>query len=372
MSIVYQNMDTFLVELIGFPNHCDLRCSYCDWSKQPYRALTEQELAKVREHLLAARTLIERHYPCAQVIEYSGGEPYAHPEVVDIVLDVFRSYWVRINTNGLHITEHVLESLERHGKVYLAVSLDGHTLESNCYRLHMEEQLETIVMGIDAALNHGVPIALLCTIHDSNIDSFPDYIRWLTQRWPSFIRRGRLMIAAHLLSSYDKPRPFSSFAQREQLEKDLSDMNEDLVARISEHYQAMIRRDRSCGIHRWAASMHFLGDELSTTGRFTSYRCGMRGVGCIGTFDVLSELKQDHFSEAVRISSQTSFETYKCGCFVDWMAFDLIFSGVIPLDRAQSWFAVFQDECVRQWVLDRLPESAEHHNKVKEEQEQKV
>jgi len=65
------------------------------------------------EHLQAAQRLLEHHYPCAQAIEYSGGEPYVHPEVVDVVLEVFRGYWVRIDTNGLHVTEYALASLAR-------------------------------------------------------------------------------------------------------------------------------------------------------------------------------------------------------------------------------------------------------------------
>lgn len=352
MEEVYKNLNIFLVEVIGFPNHCSLDCSYCDWEKQPFSPLTELELVRVRRHLQAALIFIQCHYPNAQVIEYSGGEPYVHPKVVELVLEIFKDYWVRINTNGLHIDGTALEALKAHGRVYLALSLDGHTLEANSYRVRSQKQLDRIIEGLKNALEAKIPVALLCTIHDRNIDGFVDFVDWLEQNWLSEIKQGRLMMAAHRMSSYGRPHPFPSPAQKQRMGEAMAGSSSPVILPIREHYEAMWDDDSPCTIYRWAASMHFLGNSLATAGRFTSFRCGMRGVAPIGEFALDQEMEWDSFSRAASLSVQMDFSFYRCRCFVDWRAFDLIFSGVIPMERAKKWFLPIQDQRVQQWVRD--------------------
>ena len=350
----YADENIFLVEILGFTDHCDLRCSYCDWEKRPFEPLTRQELIWVKRHLRGAHMFIRRHYPAAQVIEYSGGEPYAHPEVVELVLEEFRDHWVRVNTNGLHLDAAALAAVRRHGRAYLAVSLDGHTLEANQYRFRTRRQLDRVVEGVDAALSSGIPVALLCTLHDKNTDALPAFLSWLEQRWPEPIREGRLMMAAHLLSCYAVPHPSAGKEQLRRLRAALMDTRSPVVAPIREHYARLGVEDAPCRIHQWAASMHFLGDALASTGRFASFRCGMRGVGRIGDFTLMEELERDSFSRAAEESRKTDFRELQCRCFVDWRAFDLIFSGEIPLERAKAWFAPLRDEKIQTWIQRRL------------------
>lgn len=350
----YADTNIFLVEILGFTDDCDLRCSYCDWEKTPFKPLTKQELTWVKRHLRGARIFIREHFPAAQVIEYSGGEPYMHPEVVKLMLEEFQDYWVRINTNGLHLDAPSLETVRQHGKTYLAVSLDGHTLEANQYRLRTQQQLDRILKGIDAALSCGIPVALLCTLHDKNIDGFPAFLDWLERRWPEPVCDGRLMMAAHLLSCYTAPHPSANKEQMQRFRKAIMTTRSPIIEPIREHYKQLGDENAPCRIYQWVASMHFLGDALATTGRFASFRCGMRGVGRIGDFVLMEELERDCFSLAVEKCQKTDFQGFQCRCFVDWRAFDLVFSGEIPLERAKAWFVLLRDEKIQTWIRHHL------------------
>ena len=350
MERSYQNPDVFLVEMLGFPNHCSLRCGYCDWEKEPFSGLDDWELARVRRHLEQARFFIRAHYPQAQVIEYSGGEPYVHPEVVELVLEMFRDYWVRVNTNGQHMTKAAMDALQSHGRAYLALSLDGYSMSANCHRFQNRQQLVRSITALEEAVARKIPVALLCTLHKDNIDEFPAYLSWLEERWPEAIQEGRLMLAAHRISGYGKPRPWPREDQCRRMNQAMQESRSALVAPIREHYLQLWDRDNICGIHKWASSMHFLGDSLGGDGRFTAYRCGMRGIGPVGQFSLPEEMRRDRFSRAMARELQRPFEDYHCQCLVDWRAFDLVFSGVIPMERAAKWFVPFREERVRRWV----------------------
>ena len=67
--------NVFLVEILGMTNYCNLNCDYCDWEKETPYQLVKDDMDKVREHLSKAHLFIQRHFPRACMIEYSGGEP---------------------------------------------------------------------------------------------------------------------------------------------------------------------------------------------------------------------------------------------------------------------------------------------------------
>lgn len=348
---LYENKKIFLVEILGMTNYCNLRCEYCDWEKRKYTALTERKMKKVNENLQQARIFIQKHYPEAQMIEYSGGEPFFYPEIVWELLDIFPDYWVRVITNATLLKSKDIKKVADHGRAYLAISLDGHTISANHSRLLSQNQLDTIISNIDLALNSGVPVMLLCTINEDNIDEFENYVRFLDNKWRKFINDGMLVLPAHLLSSYAIRHRVASNEQINRFKEALIRMDSPIINNIKKHYNELYcDRKKQCSIYQWAASMHFLGDSISNSGEFTTYRCGMRGVGKIGTFNVLTENKFDTFSQIMNQVDEGDFAKYHCGCTVDWNVFDLILSGCISINQAQKWFKLFKDEKIQSWI----------------------
>lgn len=351
-SYKYVNPNTFMVEILGMTNVCNLRCEYCDWKKFRYIPLSSTELDNVRKNLNATRTFVKSHYPNAQMIEYSGGEPFAYPEIVHELLKVFPDYWVRVITNATLIKPESIKRLAEHGKAFLSISLDGPTVEANKSRRLTENQFNRILSNVDLALNSGVPVMLLCTLNEDNIDFFENYISFLENKWGSFIESGMLVLPAHILSSYDVKHRGASKKQEESFKKTIRNIKGLPVERIREHYDMLYATERQCTIYQWTASMHFLDREIATNGNFTTFRCGMRGVGKVGTFNVISEMENDTFSNAMAESMKTPFEDFKCGCTVDWNAMDLIFAGCISQKRAEEWFVVFKDSNIKAWLQE--------------------
>lgn len=341
---------TFLVEILGMTNYCNLKCLYCDWEKKKFIPLSDKELRNMRRNLLAARELIQTCWPDAPMVEYSGGEPYLYPEIVNELLQMFPERWVRVITNGLRVRTRDLEALARHGKAFLAVSLDGHIPEANVNRFPHDDLRKMVIRTIDNALDMGIPVMLLCTLNRNNIGMFSEYAQWVHRRWPEQIENGSLVLPAHKLSSYGKPHPSAAKQQWEHLREALKKLDLPGINRIREHYDAMFNFCRRCTIYRWTKSLHFLDREIVESGIFTSYRCGMRGIGKIGSFPVSSPQTKANFQEALAVAEQKDFTLYHCGCFVDWTAFDLILSGTIPMKRAAAWFRPFKDPMIQDWI----------------------
>lgn len=352
-SQVYVNPNVFMVEILGMTNVCNLRCEYCDWKKFKYTPLTEIEKVNVANNLLNARTFIKTHYPEAQMIEYSGGEPFVYPEIVHKLLDVFPDYWIRVITNATLIKPESINRLAKHGKAFLSISLDGASVEANKSRRLTGNQFKTILANIDLALESGVPVMLLCTLNEDNISNFRKYINFLEEKWGKYIETGMLVLPAHILSSYDVKHRGATKNQQISFKRILKKIDSPIVERIREHYDSLYRFNRQCSVYQWTASMHFIGREIATTGNFTTFRCGMRGVGKVGVFNVISENEKDTFSKVMNESLKTSFEEFKCACTVDWNAIDLILAGCISMNRAKEWFVLFQDEKISDWVEAR-------------------
>lgn len=333
-------------------NDCNLRCLYCDWEKKYGRVLSEEEIENARSNLLKAKAFIKQQYPHAQIVEYSGGEPFLYPELTDLILEIFDEYWVRINTNGIAPAKSDIRQMRKHGKAILAVSLDGMTTAANKCRGLSELRLQKVLATIDTALYFEVPVMLLCTMNRENIDYFSDFLTEASERWRHDIEAGRLVLPAHVMSTYDKPHPKAFAMQWERLREKMGEQwNNPLVRPIKKHYEGMLTTEHSCTIYKWAASMHFLGESIvSKDACFTAYRCGMRGVGKIGEFAVQAPDLADTFQKALEENLRIPFEDFHCGCFVDWYAIDLIIKGSIPISDAYKWFVLFRDKAVLAWL----------------------
>lgn len=342
----------FLVEILGMTNYCNLNCGYCDWQKETPYQLGKDNMDKVREHLSESRLFIQRHFPRACMIEYSGGEPYMYPEIVSELLHTFPDHWVRIITNGLLLTEHDINCLKCHGKAFVAVSLDGETVDKNINRFQDEKKLNRIINNIDALLLAKVPVMILCVLNYDNIDGFPEFLRYVMERWSDAVERGMLVLPAHWLDEYRIIHRKASAEQIERLKERLEDFNLPVYERIKEHYRALFASHRRCDIYRWSASIHFYREAIASTGEFCAFRCGMRAIGPVGKFLIGEEVEKDTYSEVFREADEVNFQGFHCKCFIDWVSFDLIFSGIIPLERAKEWFVIFRDKKVEKWIAD--------------------
>lgn len=103
---------------------CNLSCVHClsDSGKKRQGELTTQECIRVIDDLAAAKVF---------QLNIGGGEPFSRPDFLDLMDYAHQKGLVTcISTNGTLIDEEVARRLD-HKLVYIQVSLDGATAQSN-------------------------------------------------------------------------------------------------------------------------------------------------------------------------------------------------------------------------------------------------
>ena len=359
----------FLLEVLGMTNYCNLRCSYCDWNFQPNypRPLNQSDISAIQRHLKKLRQLVDNYFPEIILVEYAGGETFLYPEIVAQLLETFPDKWIRLITNGLLVKEEHLNQLKKHGKAFIALSLDGATNTANYSRFKGNKKLlEKNFALIKSIVKKEIPLMLLCTLHDKNINEFAEYISFLENNFSESIANGMLVMPAHSVSEYGKQKGRPPQYSCENLVNFIDEEGDrhPIIHKIKDHYSQLAyfmnnhHRDRVCKIHEWLLSVHFRGNEIVTGGNFLGFGCGMRGEKELGIFDINSEDSVRDFVQKVNDKTLTELfnnpemASYQCsqGCFVDWIIFDLVLSNAVSLEQVTEWFIFFRDPQVQSFV----------------------
>lgn len=367
----------FLLETLGMTNQCNLRCTYCDWKKEDYKVLRDEEYEIAKKNLKATRELMDKHYPDICLVQYSGGEPFLYPRIINYVLEIFKDKWIRINTNGVNIQDEQLEKIREHGKTYLAISIDGISEKAMKPRIRGNKAvLNKILENLDRVVTAKIPVMILCTLSLDNIEFFPEFVEYIQKKYSQEIDKGMLVMPTHCVTSYSTKhnevegeivKNFKNYIIK-NVEK------YPLLNNISEHYQHMIyylenkERKVPCSISDWTVSVHFRKNHLVEDGKFASFGCGMRGVKELGEFDVnkeeqilefvnkLKKVEQNKNIEPLRFLKEEYQEDKEIErecttkCFPDWVMFDLIISGLVSLEKAAKWFVLFKDNKVKSFI----------------------
>jgi MoaA/NifB/PqqE/SkfB family radical SAM enzyme len=158
--------------------HCNLSCLFCKHYETPGKTqITVEDFRKLAEIL----------FPTAQEVRFcSGGEPYLHPGLMDI-LEISKLYRVNmfLLSNGMLLSEEKIRRIVREELVSVhGFSVDGirsATVES----LRIKSNLKTILNNIemlknirDAEGKSGPRIIIRYAIMRSNITELPDAVRY--------------------------------------------------------------------------------------------------------------------------------------------------------------------------------------------------
>lgn len=363
-----------LLEMLAMTSQCNMRCSYCDWQKDKFITMDEVQFETACKHLEQVKDLINKEYSDIAIVQYSGGEPLLYPDILFHVLKLFKDKWIRINTNGVLITDEIIEKVKEHGKTYIAVSLDGITYEPNKARFGENKQLfEKVLKNIDRIVEKKIPLMILCTLSKNNIDQFPEFIEKLSEKYEETINDGLLVMPTHAVTSYSKD---NGAANEEQIMRFKSYIESaidkySILNNLSLHYKNLVsyletqKRMYQCSVYDWSLSVHFRKNHLIEDGRFLSFGCGMRGVHELGLFSVeedkekqllvekVANYKKDYHEGECQVEGQVSEynqlnERCENKCFPDWVIFDLVFSGQVSYEDAKKWFVLFRDPAMEE------------------------
>ena len=188
---------------ISIVNSCNLRCQGC-WVDVAAKQQTIDVDAM-------NRLIGEARAAGNSFFGLLGGEPFMHPELLDI-LAAHRDCYFQIFTNGHFITDDVARELRRLGNVTPLVSVEGNEIVSD-ERRGREGVYNRTLEGLDNCLRHKLLTGVCTSLCQTNIDDL------LTEQWLDRLIQRRVMYAwYHVYRPVGPdPRPELALTPEQQL-----------------------------------------------------------------------------------------------------------------------------------------------------------
>lgn len=188
---------------ISIVNSCNLRCQGC-WVDVAAKQQTIDVDAM-------NRLIGEARAAGNSFFGLLGGEPFMHPELLDI-LAAHRDCYFQIFTNGHFITDDVARELRRLGNATPLVSVEGNEIVSD-ERRGREGVYNRTLEGLDNCLRHKLLTGVCTSLCQTNIDDL------LTEQWLDRLIQRRVMYAwYHVYRPVGPdPRPELALTPEQQL-----------------------------------------------------------------------------------------------------------------------------------------------------------
>lgn len=151
---------------------CNLACAGCYSLDEHRNRLADAPLADMKRAVegLAAAGL-------SQLI-ISGGEPFLHEDLPDIVEHAKRACGiasVTVLSNGTRMTEEALERLAPNVDC-VSVSFDGCSAAAPAY-IRGEQRFDELVEAVRMVQRAGIPAHIIPTVHAKNVDDLASYVQ---------------------------------------------------------------------------------------------------------------------------------------------------------------------------------------------------
>lgn len=158
-----QHLDTLWLQVTG--TLCNLACLHCFISCGPKNdSHPFMSVEQVADALAwAAKNGVKEYY-------FTGGEPFMHEQIRELIAMTLRQGPLSILTNGILITDELAAWLAQAAadspySLDLRVSLDGTTAQEND-AIRGRHTFEKILAGVDRLVKHGVnPVITVTTCH---------------------------------------------------------------------------------------------------------------------------------------------------------------------------------------------------------------
>ncbi|MGE5329173.1 MAG: radical SAM protein [Deltaproteobacteria bacterium] len=157
------------IGLIEITNKCDLNCRVCYSNAGSGTFLSLTEIEKMMD------LYQDSEFNTAEIIQISGGEPAAHPEIIEIIRMAKRKgfKYVMLNTNGIRIAndeDFAAKLREFTGGFEVYLQFDG--LVSKAYSYFRGQDLSQIKRkAVENLAKYKVPITLVCMVENEINDN---------------------------------------------------------------------------------------------------------------------------------------------------------------------------------------------------------
>jgi MoaA/NifB/PqqE/SkfB family radical SAM enzyme len=152
-ELAFAALDTLWLQVTG--TLCNIACLHCFITCGPKNHRHEMmTVEQVRAALIKAKQLGVREY------YFTGGEPFLHPDIQELITKVLRQGPLTILTNGILIEDEMAAWLGEtfHRSCYsldLRVSIDGYTEKDND-AVRGQGTFKRIIAGIERLAAHGI------------------------------------------------------------------------------------------------------------------------------------------------------------------------------------------------------------------------
>jgi len=153
---------------------CNLACRHC-WISPTYQRGGDNDqfvkLEYVQKAIREAKPLGLRS------VKLTGGEPTLHPQFRELVALISKeSLRINIETNGTLVDNALAGFLKQRSISFVSVSVDGATAEIHEYLRGVTGSYERALAGIEALVNVGFPVQLICTLHRGNVSQMAEVV----------------------------------------------------------------------------------------------------------------------------------------------------------------------------------------------------
>lgn len=136
---------------------------------------------KLEENLNYVTEIIEKRFSPA-ILKISGGEIFLIKNILDYVKLMAPRYdRIQILTNGLLLNEKIIKELSEIRTVSLQLSMDGHLLDMNCYRIRDQKLQDKLCDILKYCEYYGIQVEINCVLTNVNTYKITEFAEYLSQ-----------------------------------------------------------------------------------------------------------------------------------------------------------------------------------------------
>jgi len=178
--------------------NCDSFCKYCYHKNQ--LKLTECYAYKdeLKEKIDKIFKFSTDNFECP-VIKIAGGEIFLMSNLKEFVEHLLELYpYVLIQTNGKHLDDEALQWIIDKKRILIQMSMDGHELDMNQYRIDTEEMMVRLRHAIEVLKKNDVYLEITSVLNNKNTGKYDKFIEYLDSL-PSGTKKNNLKVSPILL-----------------------------------------------------------------------------------------------------------------------------------------------------------------------------
>jgi SynChlorMet cassette radical SAM/SPASM protein ScmF len=159
---------------------CNLACRHC-WIDPPFES---EELKHAFLPLEQFRRVLSEAKPLGlEAVKLTGGEPFLHPQITDILREI-RDQGLRliIETNGTLVTDEIASLVAEIEHHFVSISIDSFDPAAHDRIRNVKGAFKNAMSGFDLFIRHGINPQIIASLLPENKDNLKELIQFAEDR----------------------------------------------------------------------------------------------------------------------------------------------------------------------------------------------